>query len=258
MTSHALQLTPALPFYLGRVGGVLFDIDETLVDLYQAMQEAMKAASSDLMPLNTAADWDFFAAIYMADAENYYDRYIAGEFTFSEQRGLRARAVFERLGVLNFDAVRELRWIADFESAQPGFINAFSDVFPVLESLDAAGIPYGCVSNNVYDYQRAKLDHAGLGRIKVLVGIDTVNAAKPAPEVFLEGCRQLGTVPSETLYVGDNYLIDGVGSAAAGLRGVWLNRDGRAAPSNVEQDGLAVITGLAEISGLLGLDEPLE
>ncbi|WP_104088290.1 HAD family hydrolase [Arthrobacter sp. GMC3] len=262
METDATQSTPGPPPSKGRVGGVLFDIDETLVDLYQAMRDAMEVAGRDLLPANTAQDWDLFAAIYMADTHNYYDRYVAGEFTFAQQRGLRARVVFDQLGTADFDEVREQRWIEDFEVAQPLSIRAFEDVVPILDALDAAGIPYGCVSNNVYDYQRAKLDQAGLARIQVLVGIDTLDAAKPAPQVFLEGCRQLGTRPAQTLYVGDNYLIDAVGSARAGLRGVWLNREDALAPSNPEGsteglDEITEITNLFELGLLLAL-EPLE
>ena len=100
----------------------------------------------------------------------------------------------------------------------------------MLDALDAAGIPYGAVSNNVHDYQRVKLDAAGLERISVLVGTDTVGAAKPDPAIYLEGVRRLGTGAGETLYVGDNRLLDAEGSTAAGLLGVWLNRGGEPAP----------------------------
>lgn len=229
----------------------MFDIDETIVDLYRAMADAMVFASERLLPDATAADWDSFAALYMADPHNYYDRYVAGEFSFSQQRGLRARVVFDHLDFTGFDDAAELRWIDDFETAQPRSIRAFADVVPLLDALDAARIPYGAVSNNVHAYQRAKLDTAGLARIQVLVGIDTVNVAKPAPAIFLEGCRQLGTAPAETLYVGDNFMVDGVGSTKAGLLGVWLNREGRAAPP--DSDGIRSVADLAGLARLLGL-----
>ena len=235
-----------------RIRGVLFDIDDTLVDLRAAMTAAMIAASRHLLPHFGRADWDGFAALYMADAQKFYDRYVAGEFTFAEQRGLRARAVFAHFGIAGFDAAAEQEWIGDFERAQPGSIKAYPDVPPALDALDAAGIPYGAVSNNVHDYQRAKLDHAGLQRIQFLVGIDTVNAAKPEPRVFWEGCRQLGTNPGETLYVGDNYLIDAVGSVKAGLRGVWLDRKGDGAPSDATGLGVRVVAGLGELDALAG------
>lgn len=258
MTEQTPQNTPCPPLFQGRARGVLFDIDETIVDLYQAMKDAMVSASVRLLPDFTPAQWDGFAALYMADPHAYYDRYVQGEYSFAEQRGLRARAVFEHLGLVGFDAGAERRWIADFEEAQPQYIRAFDDVVPLLDALDSAGIPYGAVSNNVHDYQRAKLDRAGLQRIEVLVGIDTVKAAKPNPKIFWEGCRQLGTVPSQTLYVGDNFLIDGVGSIKAGLLGVWLNREGLELPVVLESDacaaaGVRQIESLRQMGGLAGL-----
>lgn len=234
----------------------MFDIDDTLVDLHQAMKDAMIAASRPLVPHLGAGDWDAFAAMYMADADHFYDRYVAGEFTFAEQRGLRARAVMAQFGVSGFDSAAEQRWIADFEEAQPAYIRAYPDVVPVLDALDAAGVPYGAVSNNVHDYQRAKLDVAGLSRIRVLVGIDTVDAAKPDPRVFAEGCRLLGTTPAQTLYVGDNYVIDAEGSSQAGLQGVWLDRKGGGPPSSAAVEGVRIIGGLAEVQGLAGLMLP--
>ena len=258
MAEYASQNTLGPAAFAGRIKGFLFDIDETVVDLYRAMADAMIAASSHFLPSYGPADWDHFAALYMADPEDYYDRYVAGEFTFHEQRGLRARSVFARLGVSGFDAAAEARWIADFEVAQPLSLRAFEDVVPLLELLDAAGVPYGAVSNNVHDYQRAKLDRAGLQRISVLVGIDTVGVAKPAPEIFLEGCRLIGTAPGETLYVGDNFMVDGVGAVGAGLHGVWLNREAAALPAVDGGLGAAAavvpsIASLAEIPGLMGL-----
>lgn len=254
MGLQAAQNAPALGASVGSGGsvrGVLFDIDDTLVDLHAAMKVAMIAASKHLLPAFTQGQWDGFAGLYMADAGKYYDRYIAGEFTFSQQRGLRARAVFTHLGIDGFDQAAETVWIEDFEKAQPAAISAYPDVVPVLDALDAIGIPYGAVSNNVHDYQRAKLDHAGLSRVKVLVGIDTLNAAKPEPQVFWEGCRLLGTAPAQTLYVGDNYVIDGVGSAQAGLKGLWLNRKGASTPPTAAADRVLMVSGLMELLSVL-------
>lgn len=262
MTLSATNTTAGSAPFTGRVGGVLFDIDETLVDLVAAMKDAMVFASSTLLPCFADAGWDDFSALYMADPQRYYDRYVAGEFTFHEQRGLRARVVFNKLGV-DFTAEAEAQWIADFETAQPRSIRAFADVVPLLDALDAAGVPYGAVSNNVHDYQRAKLDQAGLSRIAVLVGIDTVGVAKPDPAIFLEGCRQLGTVPAETLYVGDNYLLDGVGAVSAGLLSVWLNRESVPAPdaagvSSDVLDSIEMVRTLAEVGVFLGLPAPAQ
>lgn len=237
------------------VRGVLFDIDDTLVDLRAAMKVAMIEASRKLLPNTTDAAWDHFAELYMEDPQNYYDRFVAGEFSFAQQRGLRARLVFQTLGAIDFTEEMELNWISDFELAQPNAIQAFGDVIPCLDLLDAANIPYGAVSNNVYAYQRSKLDTAGLQRIDVLVGIDSVDAAKPDPRVFLEGCRLIACQPENTLYVGDNYQIDGVGSVAAGLQGIWLDRSTLGDSSRVERGSRADERGILSISSLGELPE---
>lgn len=213
----------------GDVRAVLFDIDDTLVDLEFAMTTALRDASEHLLPGLDTAGWERFGRIFTHETTHFYDRYLAGELTFNEQRLLRGRAALGHFGVDLGDGEESRAWLSHYARLQPSYVRAFPDVVPLLDALDAAGIPYGAVSNNVHDYQRAKLDGAGLSRISVLVGTDTVGVPKPDPAIFLEGVRRLGATPGTTLYVGDNRLIDAEGAAAAGLLGVWLNRTGDSA-----------------------------
>jgi len=228
---------------LTAVTGVLFDIDDTLVDLEFAMTEALRGVSEHLLPGLDEASWEKFGRIFTKETTHYYDRYLAGELTFNEQRLLRGRAALGHFGVELAEGEQAHHWVSSYASLQHSYIRAFDDVVPLLDALDAAGIPYGAVSNNVHDYQRVKLDAAGLERIGVLVGTDTVGVPKPDPAIYLEGVRLLGTGPGETLYVGDNRLLDADGATAAGLVGVWLNRGGDPAPE---------FTG-REVSSLLDL-----
>ena len=210
----------------GTIRGVLFDIDDTLVDLEYAMTTALREVSEHLLPGLDQAGWAKFGRIFTHETTHFYDRYLAGELTVNEQRLLRGRAALGHFGVELDEGEASQAWVADYHQRQVAYVRAFSDVAGVLDALDAAGVPYGAVSNNVHDYQRAKLDSAGLDRIKILVGTDTVGAAKPEPAIYLEGVRLLGSTPGETLYVGDNRLLDAEGATAAGLVGVWLNRTG--------------------------------
>ena len=214
----------------GTIRGVLFDIDDTLVDLEYAMTTALREVSEHLLPGLDQTGWERFGRIFTHETTHYYDRYLAGELTFNDQRLLRGRAALGHFGVDLADGEEAHGWLSAYSRLQPSYVRAFEDVLPLLDVLDAAGIPYGAVSNNVHDYQRAKLDGAGLGRVMRLVGTDTVGVAKPEPAIYLEGVRLLGTVPEETLYVGDNRMLDAEGSTAAGLIGVWLNRVGEPAP----------------------------
>lgn len=209
-----------------RVKAVLFDIDDTLVDLRSAMSTTLQHVSGPHLPHLQDQEWEEFKHLFWADPQGYYDMYLAGELTFVEQRVLRARHVHAVFGAAELDDEGFGRWNDEYQRLLPRHWAAFDDVAELLDALDAARLPYGAVSNNVEDYQRVKLDGCGLQRISVLVGTDTVGVAKPDPGIFHEGARRLGTDPSHTLYVGDNRLVDAEGAAAAGLLSVWLNRSG--------------------------------
>ncbi|KPN18292.1 HAD family hydrolase [Arthrobacter sp. Edens01] len=239
----------------GRPTGVLFDIDETLVDLRTAMGNTLREISARDLAHFTEEDWAAYQRLYTADPQGYYDRYLAGELSFTRQRLLRVAHAQQAHGLPAFDGDAEEAWNAAYDEVLPGHFKPFDDVVPVLDQLDALEIPYGAVSNNVHDYQRAKLDAAGLERIQILVGIDAVGAAKPDPAIFLEGVRLLGTDPVRTLYVGDNPVVDGRGALAAGLQALWVERSGSRELRAAHPD-LPVSGSLAAVPAMVGQSSP--
>ena len=247
--SHPAVETAVLSRDLGSVSGVLFDIDDTLVDLAYAMTTALRDASEHLLPGLDQAGWDKVGRIFTHETTHYYDRYLAGELTFNEQRLLRGRAALGHFGVEMGEGEEAHNWLSTYARLQPSYVRAFEDVLPLLDALDQAGIPYGAVSNNVHDYQRVKLDSAGLERIRFLVGTDTVGVPKPDPAIYLEGVRLIGSTPATTLYIGDNRLLDAEGSTAAGLLGIWLNRSGEQAPGFQGQEVASLLELLALPAG---------
>ena len=234
----------------GAVHGVLFDIDETLVDLYTAMGSTLRAISAERLSHFSEEQWQAYHGLFTSDPKGYYDAYLAGDLSFTEQRILRVQHAEQASGLDGLDEAAASAWNEEYDALLPLHFKPFADVFALLDLLELRGIPYGAVSNNVADYQRAKLDAAGLNRVEILVGIDTVGAAKPEPAIFLEGVRQLGTDPGRTLYVGDNPVVDAEGACAAGLQGVWLDRTG-AAGRDGRNFGFPVVTSLSEVSSLL-------
>ena len=206
------------------IQGVLFDIDDTLVDLETAMGRTLHHIGADTLAHLSEAEWAEYKQLYTRDPRGYYDEYLAGKLTFREQRIRRAQHAQASFLAEPLEGEAAARWNHAYESILPLHFAPYDDVLPVLDELDRLGIPYGAVSNNVHDYQRAKLDKAGLQRVAALVGIDAVGVAKPDPAIYLEGARRLGTDPARTLYVGDNAIVDAQGADAAGLVGVWLDR----------------------------------
>lgn len=231
----------------GSIQGVLFDIDDTLVNLRTAAIAAFLELTTEELRHVDASEASVVAAAFADDKAGAYDRYMAGELTFLEQREIRLRF---SLGLVNAEAAAgELyqAWAETYEKTVRTYWRPFEDVVPHLDQLRAMGIPFGAVSNNLESYQRAKLEIAGLEGFAVVVGSDTAGEPKPAPAPFLAGCQQLGIHPQQTLYVGDNPVNDYEGARNAGLPAVLLDREA------LHEDFLGLrirdLWGLAELIG---------
>lgn len=202
--------------------GVLFDVDDTLVDLRSAMRVALLgAAERELRGLDEAARTQF-AEHFSRDAEGFYDAYVRGELGFAQQRHLRLQSALAAWGLSTEQDVDGFS--ARFESLVRGSWRVFADVHNVLDALDGLGVPYGAVTNNVESYQRGKLRAVGLERIGVVIGSDTAGAPKPDPRSYLAGVAALGTAAASTLMVGDNPGHDVEGARQAGLPALLVDR----------------------------------
>lgn len=59
--------------------------------------------------------------------------------------------------------------------------------------------------------------------------------AKPSPEIFQSALRLHGLRSDEAMHVGDSLKNDALGAARAGLKAVWLNRNGRHGRESIPQ-----------------------
>jgi HAD superfamily hydrolase (TIGR01662 family) len=100
------------------------------------------------------------------------------------------------------------------------------DIPPALQSLKDAGYQLAVLSNRSKSYQE-QLEALGLAPyFAFALHAGQIEAWKPDPDVFHRALGQMGSRPEETLYVGDNYFADVVGSRGAGLTPVLVDPDG--------------------------------
>ena len=102
----------------------------------------------------------------------------------------------------------------------------------LLDSLRSRGLRTGLVANSWPDparVLRADVAEAGLAdRLDVLVFSDDVGVRKPAPEIFLHACRELGVDPAAAMFVGDRLETDVQGAANVGMttvQALWFHAD---------------------------------
>lgn len=243
----------------GTVRGVLFDIDDTLVDTARAFAAGLAEAFGTLTELTPQAQADV-VRIWRADAGGHYRRYVAGEVGIVEQRRARVLEITRHLGLDDLDDDGFAAWDDDYRAAFAASWALFDDAHACVAAAVDAGLAVGAVTNAPGEMQRAKIAAVGLADVLgSLVAVDTLGVGKPDPRVFHEGCRLIGTEPSATVYVGDELDVDALAAVEAGLRGVWLDRPGRrrGGPHAVSDERLAEAraAGVAVIASLRELPE---
>jgi HAD superfamily hydrolase (TIGR01509 family) len=90
----------------------------------------------------------------------------------------------------------------------------------LLEGLAGAGVPVAVASNSRREFLERTLSVAGLldGRFATVVSVEDVAQPKPAPDIYLEACRRLGTEPGACAALEDSPT----GVAAAAAAGMYV------------------------------------
>lgn len=241
-----------------RVDGVLFDIDDTLVDTRGAFGLALADVARRYLPDLPPERHPELVTVWRADVGGHYAAYTRGEVGFVEQRMTRANELHVQFGGPVLDDEAFAVWDESFQGAFAAGWTAHPDVDAVLDKLLAAGLSVGALSNASVAFQTTKLDRVRLlDRVPMLVGVDTLGVGKPDPRVFIEACRRLGTAPERTAYVGDELDVDAVAARAAGLLGIWVDRPGaRRLPltdAEIAAADVEIVESLDQLPAVLGL-----
>ena len=133
---------------------------------------------------------------------------------------------------------------ADLE-AEPARYRLYDDVRPALARIAQAGARAYIVSNHLW---RLPEIVSALGLGDAVAGVITsarCGYRKPHPAIYRAALDLAGTVPGETLMVGDSLSADVRGAEAAGLRAVYLDRAGGAPIEGVRSIGLLLEVPLA-------------
>jgi HAD superfamily hydrolase (TIGR01509 family) len=164
-------MMPAMPSPQ-RPDAVVFDNDGLLLDT----ESVWTRAEEDLFERHGA---EFTAEHKRRLVGTSHD--IAGGLIegWLERPGRRAELMEELNGLV----------VAELEHGVEAMVGARD----LLESLKAQGTPIGLVSNSPMRFVRRSLEIVGLEAIfDVVVSGHDVAAPKPAPDPYLEACRQLG------------------------------------------------------------------
>lgn len=167
----------------GACDAVLFDLDGTLVDTAPDMVAVLQAmqASRGVDPIG-------------------YE--LARRHVSNGAVGL-LRLGFPGIDVEFGDAYHR-EYLALYTEMVCNESRLFDGLAALLEQLEAAGRPWGIVTNKPENLTRLLLDKLDLAtRSACTVGGDSLPVRKPHPDPLLHACDIAGIAPHRTMYIGD-------------------------------------------------------
>jgi putative hydrolase of the HAD superfamily len=246
------------------VRAVLFDLFDTLVDLYM---ENLPEVTID------GRTYRYTTPMLHAELRKRAPDLAIDVETFARELGEVDRGLWSRLEegrelptIHRFRGLAERLDLADPELPEAltrTHMNSIADLARGLPHhggvLEALGRDYklGVCSNFSHTPTAVRvLEEAGLLDLFDCVAIsEEVGFRKPRPEIFRFCLDALGVSPEETVHVGDRLRADIGGAAELGIRPVWITRRVADTAKDLEEhDGpppAAVIADLAELPELL-------
>ncbi|HEV7215534.1 MAG TPA: HAD family hydrolase [Chloroflexota bacterium] len=220
------------------IRAISFDGDGTLWDFQQVMHNALRFALAERRAVAPGPGAGLTIEAMIA-IRNGVAEELQGHMTNLEAVRLAAfERTLQHIGVV--DAGLAVRLNAVYLQHRFADTRPYDDVLPTLDALRGR-YRLGLLSNGNSHPERCGLPD----RFSFVVFAQDHGYEKPDRRLFEVALAQAGCEPQELLHVGDSLANDVAGAQGAGVRSVWLNRDGRGNDSTVRPD--FEITSLTEL-----------
>jgi len=190
--------------------GVLFDLDDTLMDRNKALAvfiENFKCRFSN--KIKDSSLLEFQSVFQRLDCKGYKPR----EEMFME--------LLQEIGWNKRPRVEELikYWSDEF----PKCASPADGLYEVLEYFYGKGIKMGIVTNGDSHMQNSKIDVLNIRKyMEAIIISDEVKLRKPDTRIFKLALSKINIAVEKVLFVGDNLIIDVKGASDAGLMPIWI------------------------------------
>lgn len=194
---------------LPEVGGIVFDLDDSLIPTKRWLRERLEGAL-DTLALGPERER------------------AAREGRRVLEEGPRDRLLDALAEAVGWGAERREALLGAYRATWPERCATYPDVKPALDALRRRGLRLGLLTDNPPETQRRKVEAAGLRPFfDAVVFAREAGGEKPDGRGFARVAAALGIEPGRLAMAGDNPHRDLAGAAEAGFaRLFWLRRDG--------------------------------
>jgi 2-phosphoglycolate phosphatase len=210
--------------------GIVFDLDGTLIDSYEAIAESLNTALAGLG--RSALPQERVRTMVGRGLETLIERALDGE------GGVRPGEIERAVGLF-----RE-----HYDRVCVSKTSLLPDVGATLSALKGRGYRMAVATNKPSYFAKRLLDALSVGpMLDIVLGPDLVEHHKPHPEMVLAALAAMGLAPSEAVYVGD-MEVDVQTARAAGVKVIVLPT-GSCSPEELDRAGADLV--LASFAALL-------
>ncbi|MDF9555958.1 HAD family hydrolase [Bacillus tropicus] len=203
---------------------IFFDIDGTLLDYDTAEKNGISHFFQKYNDIFSGNELEAMK-LWHELSEEYFNKFLSKELSFQEQQVMRTYHLFKTYGVNVSTEESQHRFNQYIELYKKNW-TLFEDVLYTLQSLQQRGHSLGIISNGDYEQQIEKLTALNiLQYFKYIFTSSELGISKPDPEMFHKAVLQLNLEMKDCYYIGDRLETDAISSTAAGMQGIWLNRN---------------------------------
>ena len=233
------------------IKAVLFDLDDTLFDHLHSTRQGLLAVC-EAYPGLQQRSLDVLFTDYTRLLDEVHLRVLEGTLTIDEARRERFRRFFQLHAPDTEDLLNVVEHAAMLHREHyQANRQVVAGTVPLLEHLHKQ-VKIAVVTNNIVAEQVEKLHYLRLKHlIDELVTAEETGFIKPDPRIFHVALERLGCRAEETVMVGDSWKSDVLGAQQAGIRAIWLNRNGIACPDPKLAWELQALEPLAEVANMI-------
>ena len=220
---------------------VLFDLDDTLIDLQYARRHGLRAVQ-EILPELKRVPLEELELVHDEELKANYLRTLGDSLSDEEARLEHMCGICRRYGLETSRAADAADAYVREQQSNPRLVPGVEELFEALRGRMKIGV----VTNGRSRYQRDKLEFFDLLPLEAVAISEEVGAVKPDPEIFRYALAELGE--QKATMIGDSWEHDVLGATGVGMDAIWLNRYRRPCPD----PSLAVeIAGFEPVENIL-------
>ena len=211
---------------------IFFDLDRTLWD-FDANSHETLLELCDTYKLNEKGipDYEEFIKTYKAHNTELWDLYRVDQISQEDLRRERFQRALADFGVDNFILSENIG--EDYIEVCPRKNKLYPYAFEVLDYLKEK-YSLHIITNGFDKTQHIKLEHANLfPYFNQIITSEKLGVKKPNPAIFAHALDVAEATKEESIYIGDNLVVDILGCQNFGIDGIYFNPEKKKHEENV-------------------------